>query len=382
MPVYRASTQFGDDGAVTGDNIRFTINGMDAIATGNTIYPVDYTMIEVCLEVRGEIIKECILAEGWNLVSWNVNTDTDGILDVLGPYMNCIDVILGFERGGLTFDPDLQQFSTLWSVDHLSGYWVKVKPGCPVTLAITGLPVPVTAPISVYQGWNLVSYLPEGALTPDIALQSLTGNLLYAYGWDGQILIYQPGAIGFNTLDTLSTCNGYWLKLGADGVLEYPMGTMAAPLAGLMKRGIEAVSSSGQSGAIVTPTWVNAYASNLTVNGNTVSSGSRVSAHAVNTNDIVGSFVINESGKFGFMPVYAGEESPLKQGDQFYLAIDGVETKERFEWTNNGDRLEVTALSSAGSSGGTLPFDYSLGQNYPNPFNPSTSITKPPTPAI
>ncbi len=69
--------------------------------------------------------------------------------------MDCVEVVLGFEGGGLTYDPELEQFSTLWHTDHLSGYWIKVKVGCAPELRLAGSVVPANTPIPVYRDGTL-----------------------------------------------------------------------------------------------------------------------------------------------------------------------------------------------------------------------------------
>gem|GEM_PF-876647 len=372
MPVYRASSQFNDDGAQTGERISFTINGMPAVATGNTIYPAEYAQEEVCLEVRGTQEKECTLFAGWNLVSWNVDTDSDDILDVLAPIMDYVDVVLGFEQGGLTFDPQLQAFSTLWYVDHLSGYWVRIEGISEVTLTVTGLPVPEVTPIPLTTGWNLVSFLPEESWDVADALASVVGLVEFAYGFpDGDIQIWEPSG-SFNQLATFDPCNGYWVKVSDDGILTYDQSIL--PTAAAKRPSAVASRDDG----FITNNWMNLYSSKLTVNGVTVTSGTTVTAHAVDDDRQIGSFSLKADGLFGFMPVYAdaaGEDQiGMKAGDQFYLKVNGAVTDQAFTWTGNGDRAEVGALTSA-TSIGSLPTGYSLGQNYPNPFNPSTTIS-------
>jgi hypothetical protein len=374
MPVYRANDEFGDPGARTGDHIHFTINAMDAVATGNTTYPPDYTQIEVCLEVRGTVEKVCTLFEGWNLISWNVNTDSDNILNVLAPVMDYIDVVLGFERGGLTFDPDLPIFSTLWNVDHLSGYWVRIQGISQIDLTITGLPVVESTPIPLAAGWNLVSFLPEESWPVETALANVDHFTLFAYGFpDGEIEVWQPGG-QFNQLESFDPCNGYWIKTTQSGTLIYN-GMEPSPKD--MRPQIDNYAL-GSENSFATTSWVNLYSRDLILNGEQVTAGSTVRAHAVNGDQPVGSFTLTTSGQFGFMPVYAdaaGENTgSLKPGDQFYLVVNDVKTDEVFTWTNNGDRIEVTQLSAAGSTHEVLPSGYSLEQNYPNPFNPSTVV--------
>ncbi len=369
MPVYRAWDLPEDAGAETGDRIDFYINQMPAVATGDVIYPAEYAQMEVCLEVRGTVEKECTLFEGWNLISWNVNTDTDDILTVLNPIMDHVDVVLGFEQGGLTFDPDLQAFSTLWNVDHLSGYWVRIEGIAEVTLSLSGLPVIESTPIPLTAGWNLVSYLPEEGWLIEDALTSVEGNIVFAYGFPGGgVQVWEPSGT-FSQLGTMDPCNGYWLKVENDGTLIYDQDIVppvAAKVASAAKR--TTVSSSN---------WVNLYSQNLSVDGETVAAGAVISARSVQGDRELGSFTMASDGQFGFMPVYAdaaGEDQfGLAAGDQFYLTVDDIKTDEVFEWTSNGARIEINALAASGAVD-NLPLEYSLDQNYPNPFNPTTTI--------
>ena len=89
---------------------------------------------------------------------------------------------------------------------------------------------------------------------------------------------------------------------------------------------------------------------------------------------------MEKDGHFGFMPVYGDDPSTpgtqgLARGEEFYLAVDGIETAERFVWTSTGDRIEVFGLTAKGGTTETLPQSYSLSQNYPNPFNPTTTMS-------
>jgi hypothetical protein len=348
---------------------------MDAVATGNTIYPPDdINPVEVCLEVRGTVEKVYPLFEGWNMISWNVNTDSDNILNVLAPIMDHVDVVLGFEGGGLTYDPDLPMFSTLWNVDHISGYWVRIQGIDQIDLPITGLPMVETTPIPLAAGWNLVSFLPDESWPVEKALMNVDHFTLFAYGFPGgQIQVWQPDG-QFNQLETFDPGNGYWIKTNRSGTLIYN-GLEASPTAPRPQIDNFAL---GSEDSFATTSWVNLYSRDLTLDGKQVTAGSTVTAHALDGDKVVGSFTLKTNGQFGFMPVYAdaaGENAAgLNPGDEFYLVVNDVKTEEVFTWSNNGDRIEVTQLSAAGSTHEVLPSGYSLEQNYPNPFNPNTVI--------
>ena len=379
MPVYQDDSETAEiEGMVPGQPVYFFINGEEATTMESIIYPPvvsvpPYQNINVCLEVGIVNVHSCDLTDGWNLISWNVNAEND-IDAIFGPYMANIDVILGFEQGGLTYDPDLLQFSTLDYVDHLSGYWVKVKPGQAFTMEITGSPVPDNTPIMVTRGWNLVSYLPDATFATETALDNLIqeSNLLVALGYDDSLMVYRP-SWQFSTLLEMSTCHGYWLKVAENGYLTYPggQGPVAAPA---LHPKIIAASSLNASDVTATDKWVNLYSANLTFNDNLVQAGATITAHT-SSGSKVGSFTLTKDGEFGFMPVYSeADGSGLKAGDEIYLQIDGVEVDETFTWTNNGDRIEVIQLS-AKTNTENLPETYSLAQNYPNPFNPSTRLS-------
>jgi len=375
MPVYRDDpTVTEKTGALPDEEIFFYINGMLAVATGEIKkWDVHLAEHEVCLDAGQMIPYTCELSEGWNLVSWPVDHPSDYILDALASIEGDYTMVAGFERGGLAYDPELEEFSTLWYVDHLSGYWIKAK--YPTQLVIEGFKVPQTTPIPVTKGWNLVSYLPEENLAPDLALESILDILIVAQDDEGHTFV--PDGGNNNYMDEMGPCQGYWLKVNDNGSLKYP-GALTLPSAPqvnhnrIAAKGVPAnLSTSNQ--------WVNLYSRALSLNGSTIQSGAVITAY--NTDGVkVGSFTMQKDGLFGFMPVYIRESSNAANsgvlpGDEFYLAVNGVKTNETFVWTENGDRIEIFNLTSKSSSEENLPESYGLEQNYPNPFNPTTTIS-------
>jgi len=365
----------GDQGAEPGDVIRFFVNGVEALTTGDNIWTENLDVHEVCLDVPGYVAHSCDLVEGWNLVSWNVDTETDDIFEVLASIDGCLEVVMGFEQGALTYDASLPLFSDLWQVDHLSGYWIKVS--CDVTLEVVGMPVPVTTPIRVTTGWNLVSYLPEMAMPTADALATVHDDLVVALGYDGGGLTYDPNGVVFSDLTELSSCFGYWLKVVADGDLIYP--GEGPVLAAQTSKGGAAARANTVAGVTPTTRWVNLYSRELTLNGASISAGADIAA--VTADGVkVGGFTMSENGLFGFMPVYGDDPATdaidgVRPGERFSLTVNGIQTEESFVWSSSGDRMEIGGLTAKGTSDGTLPISFSLNQNYPNPFNPTTTIS-------
>ncbi|MCK4631751.1 MAG: T9SS type A sorting domain-containing protein, partial [candidate division Zixibacteria bacterium] len=376
MAVHRDDETVADTtGAYPGEAISFYINGMKALTTGNTEWTVDQDIIEVCLDAGLLVTHTCDLAVGWNLVSWPVDNPSDFIKDALAESMADIDQVSGFEQGGLTYvsDPSLEMFSTLWYVDHLSGYWIKANK--PMTLTIEGTEVAAITAIPLTAGWNLVSYLAEDVLAPEVALADLIAddNLIVAKGY-GET--YMPGAGSNNTMYEMARCLGYWLKVNHVADLVYPgaPGMPAAPRVDHNRIAAKGVPTDLNTTAL----WVNVYSRDLMLDGNPVVAGTMVEAY--NSDGVkVGGFTIRETGKFGFMSVYGDDrgtgEAGVGFGEEFTLRVAGVQTEESFTWTQNGDLVEISNLTSKAGTGSTLPSDYSLYQNYPNPFNPSTTLS-------
>lgn len=358
-------------GARTGDVISFYVNGIKAIPSASAIWDEQFDPVDLCLEVPNETSHTCMLHEGWNLVSWNVDTESDDILDVLASIDDCLEIVMGFEQGALIFEKDLPMFSDLWSVDHMSGYWIKVS--CDVELNVVGTPVPANTPIPLTAGWNLVSYLPDSEMATADALAGLSENLIIAMGYDNGYTAYIPGDDLYNDLTTMAPCFGYWVKTFNAADLAYPDGIMTAS----SKKDNSLAAKSSSSFSAPTNRWVNLYAYDLTLNGKSIEAGSEINAYSKD-GLLVGSYTMKQNGQFGFMPVYGDDLSSdkvdgIKAGEEFYLTVNGVETEERFTWTATGEKIQLNGLSAKGTD--NLPSTYGLNQNYPNPFNPATNIS-------
>jgi hypothetical protein len=111
--------------------------------------------------------------------------------------------------------------NTLNTLDPYHGYWIKMEQSR--TLSITGTPVAVTTPLSLQEGWNLVSYLADGPLSVSTALSSINGLYTAVLGYDGQAVSFYPTLPPeMNTLEVLRPAYGYWIKMTAPATLVYP----------------------------------------------------------------------------------------------------------------------------------------------------------------
>ncbi len=375
MPVYRDDeyTDQIDEGCEPGDNVSFQINGFPAIATGSTIWTENGDNFQVCLDAN-EVTEKCIvLNQGWNLISWNVVTETTDLETLISDVMDNVDVILGFEAGAMTYDPDLPAFNTLDMLDHYHGYWFRML--AEDTLCLDGAPADPTTPIALETGWNLASYLPNQQLEVEVALASILQNVLVVLGYENGGLSWDPDLVGFSTLEFMKPMFGYWIKVNADVMLTYPGMGATGMLAKLIP---DAFSTSRVPyGVTATNYWNDLYGMGVTVDGELLARGTLIEA-IDDAGKVIGTATVTEAGRFGFMPVYGaenGQGNGLTEGESYSLRVNGQATVEEFTMGASGERTFVGTLTLKGGGSGAVPTQYALDQNYPNPFNPETTIS-------
>ncbi|MFH2050471.1 MAG: S8 family serine peptidase [bacterium] len=374
--VYRGTTY---DFAPTNDNLIGT--------TTDTTYTDSAGVLEnYCYVVRA-LDKYCNLSDisnrvmprsifryyvfpqlGWNLISWDVDTPNDSVEILLSDIIENVDIVLGFEGSGLTYDPDFPQFSNLQLADHLHGYWIKTN--AVDTLTVTGIVVPDNTPIEIEAGWNLVSYLPDYPDSVAHALASIWDYVVVVMGFDEGGLTYHPDWPQFSNLKILYPGFGYWIKMTVPGTLVYPDTQVASD--GFLAKSTDYISS----GSKIVPTneWISVFGDGIVLDGEPLKVGTTVKAKDPN-GVICGEYVVRTNGCFGFMPVYrddpaTNEDEGAEPGDYINFYIDGVDVEEKIVWNSFGEvhKKGLTPLKTV------IPTEYALSQNYPNPFNPVTRI--------
>ena len=314
------------------------------------------------------ILLEYPLDAGWNLISWDLDTPTDSLGVLLSDIMGNVVVVLGFEAGGLTYDPDWPQFSNLQLADHLHGYWIKTLAAD--TLKIEAAPVPDDTPIAMEAGWNLVSYLPDYPDSVAHALGSIVDSVIVVLGFDKGGLTFDLDWLQFSNLQILSPKFGYWVKMTGPGTLVYPDTQVAS---GSLLAKVPSYFSSVSS-VVPTNEWVSVLGEEVIFNGRLLEVGTVIQAKDPD-GVICGEHVVAKEGRFGMMPVYRDDpgtevDEGAVPGDEIRIYVDGAEVNERITWSEFGEVYRVGFTPW----GRIIPIHYSLSQNYPNPFNPGTQI--------
>jgi len=295
LKVYRDDPDTDwDEGAEPGDPITFTVEGVRVTTDPSIVWDGNGTVFEVCSFSTEDICTEISLLTGWNLVSWNVAYEAE-IQETLQDIIEHIDIVLSFDEGGLTFDPDLPQFSDLDSVGFHRGYWFRMDSDA--TLTICGSYIPREEHIVIHRGWNLVSYWPEIAWPTTSALASIITNVAFAYGFDSGIEVWTPSGGPFNTLNELRPSLGYWIKSYNPDILAYPGFSGAS-----QTRQTESPRAFLKSQPQASRYWMALYGEDIELNNKEIGNGTLLQIQTVNGN--VCGHGTYWDGLLRFTPVY------------------------------------------------------------------------------
>jgi VWFA-related protein len=356
-----------DEGADIGDTIQFTLNGDSVFTDPVVVWTEMYARYELC-SFYTEFCRQLTLTPGWNLISWNVDY-SDDLQDFIAPFAECVDIVMSFDGGGLTYDPDLPDFSTLWNVDYHYGYWLRST--CEVTVDICGLPIEPGEVLGVNKGWNVIPYWPQDSLPVEDALSSVMEDLVVTLGFRDGYEIFQPDGDRFSTLEYMVPLYGYWLKMEVGGALDY---FGSSPLATWRPHRESTVAA--DYGLTATRQWVSVYGSALTLDGQPIADGAVL--EFVSAEGARCGHAVYRDQRLRFTPVY-GNDSDMRSypeaGEEVRLVVDGREVFPSLTWTSHGDRIELPPLFSGTDGAPAIARTWHLDQNYPNPFNPTTQIT-------
>jgi hypothetical protein len=357
---------------VTG-TARFTANlaspipanhGIRVVATTQDDYIIgDYlsgttTLMSPAYAPDATFIRD--LAPGWNLFSIDVTPPDPAITEVLSSLAGQYDLVLGFDGGpsggGKTYDPGNPGASDLTTIDVAHGYWIRITAATTQTLILNYEPARDDTPIPLYEGWNLVSYLPDRTLVVTKALESISGDYDLVRGFDGGGKTYMPAQPQFSDLTEMEPGYAYWIKIseGAGApTLTYPLADtpvrMAAAAAGpSAARAAPNIPQQVTSSDFFSPTteWVDFYGV-ASLSGFSAPRNARVVAYDPD-GVVAGAFTVHTPPYYGFLHVYVDDSSTpgdegIQDGDEVRFTINGrlATPSKSTAWNSSVDDKEV-----------------------------------------
>jgi Carboxypeptidase regulatory-like domain/FlgD Ig-like domain len=324
--------------------------------------------------------REIVLNAGWNLVSADVmplNPDVDLQLTEIFAYENANDNLVLVKNGDGEFYDPTSGLNQIGEWDPLQGYKVNVIE--PTVVLMSGHNIFDGTPIEMFDGWNMVSYLPNMPINAYQALGSIEDDLIIAKDGEGRFFLPE---FGYNGIGDMMPQYGYQVKVDGDATLVYPHGYMVSSQ-------VAATSSSEEPKHFVCTTEksnqnFSILITSAEIDGQKISSGDEIGIFSSNGR-LYTSAIWNDTGKAGFS-IWADDPNTeivegLPSDDQVRVKVwhagdDQVVPMAIELIAGNRDRTTdgymVAKLS--GTMEGIIPETYFLSQNYPNPFNPSTTI--------
>ncbi|RME45196.1 MAG: hypothetical protein D6796_10810 [Caldilineae bacterium] len=259
------------------------------------------------------------LGPGWNLFSFDVTPASTAITDVLASLAGQYDVVLAFEGGplggGRTYEPG-NAASDLTTMDSLHGYWIHITAANTQTLTMNFDPTYNDTEITLYEGWNLVSYLPDRTWPVTVALESIAGTYDLVQSYDGGGKTYIAADPQFSDLTEMAPGFAYWIHI------KQGMGTQTLiypPYYALRQAGAPQSRETAAQGVAATdfftPTteWADFYGV-ATLSGHSAPRGATILAYDPD-GVIAGAFTVQTPGLYGVMHVYGDDpRTPEDEG--------------------------------------------------------------------
>ncbi len=154
------------------------------------------------------------LKKGWNWSSINVTPLNTAVTEIMKDVAT--DLVIMKNAAGQAYMPP--SLNTIINWNFKEGYQIYMNNA--TTLTVLGMPVnPVTTPIYLKRGWNMISYLRNTPQNIAISFASLVekGRMVIAKNAEGKI--FMPPT---NTIGNLIPGNAYQLYLSEPDTLYYP----------------------------------------------------------------------------------------------------------------------------------------------------------------
>ena len=350
-----------------------------------TTYTTDGIYILSSLVGITSISQSILLPQGWNMISSYVaprDSTIDTVFNKIKPHM-----VIAKNGLGKVYWPSLS-INNIGNWNCGNGYQIYMQSADTLTLIGDEID-PQLMPLTLSQGWSMVSYLRNSPMRADSALGSLGSNLVIAKNGLGQV--YWP-SLSVNTMGSMRPGQGYQMYLSGAGTLTYPANGTIAPPSVLTKT----ASSLAGTGDLFTK--------HYKVNSVNTGSNSTILVKTQDTKDGDEIAVLSASKVvIGSGVVKSGQAVISFWGDNTLTTdiVEGAKEDEELTltlWTNDDlteKHLTVTGLTDAlvNKDVGTdlkykenqvliattriaidIPKEFMLCQNYPNPFNPTTTL--------
>lgn len=153
---------------------------------------------------------------GWNLVSLRVTPEEQNVVNLVAPLLEAGVLLFVKDGSGRFYAPEFG-YSNIPFWDLQRGYFIKVSED--TSLTIEGEEIEFDRAISLHDGWQVIAYYPDYALSPQRAFERIQESIDMVKDGSGRFYIPRHG---FNNMPDMSEGKGYFIKFQGNGQLVYP----------------------------------------------------------------------------------------------------------------------------------------------------------------
>jgi len=173
----------------------------------------------ITVNLNEEISYDLELYRGWNMISFPITPNDNGIKSVMQPINGKYTRMFNYDslakswRSHFAEDTIFNPEETIKTIEAGKGYWIEMLENTPLT--VTGTRV-VTYSGELHEGWNMIGYPYEVSASPQAALDSGSYYTVFHYNTtDAKWERYSPYPTFSqpNTITTLQPGRGYMIDM-------------------------------------------------------------------------------------------------------------------------------------------------------------------------
>ncbi len=339
----------------------------------------------------GGLIKQIPLLQGWNLISYNVESFIYDMQFLFQPLINNQHLIKVQDENGNILQEltSIGWYNSIGDMMYTEGYYTKVTNNVNLpTMYDSYIAMPLSIPLTA--GWNIMGFPYAGNFDAMAVVQPLinSGELEKVQADNGDA-VWNNGGTWQNDIGNMSDGKGYFILVNADCVL-----TIDVPDAIAGKQNENNPNTNRDTNHYQTSWNNNPYlAMNIYLlsldglqpqpedeiaifDGNIC-----VASSQIGTDDIISLIASNDD------PLTEYDIDGFTEGNQMMIKYwDSSEDMEYLpasvnflagneEFVPLGTAIIELQFQPVGSNNNIIPASTTLSQNYPNPFNPTTTIS-------
>ena len=181
------------------------------------------------LELRNFTKQEFSLQKDWNWVSFNIHLDNPLIDSVFSSLTSSIFQIKSQIKSATFYRAQNKWMGDLTQIDDGKTYLIKMDQAVE-NFSVVGIPINVSTPIELIEGWNWIAYYPQNSMAINSALQSIMPNAFQVKSQTQSATYFDPPSTWVGDLSLMEPNQGYKLKVTSPSILIYPENLLAKSL--------------------------------------------------------------------------------------------------------------------------------------------------------